>query len=112
MRWLDRLPLRTGNPLGFEICSRRAFEGNLAGGSLAYRLYRARGDLAETIGRQLDVTGLSNDIQNDMTLAVPETLIELPGTPGISARRRDVMPMSSPCTMSMTPPWGQPMSRR
>jgi len=47
-----------------------------------------------------------------MKRAVPETRIELPAVSPISARISDRSPMSSPWAMSMTPPCGQPMSRK
>ena len=51
-------------------------------------------------------------VQDCMIRAVPEIRIELPGDGGISARRRERTPMSSPCIMSMMPLWGHAMSRR
>ncbi len=42
----------------------------------------------------------------------PETRIPSPGMELIFAFSNDFAPMSSPCTMSISPSWGQPMSRR
>ena len=47
-----------------------------------------------------------------MIRAVPETRIELPFSFEISALIFEGMPMSSPCTMLMTPLCDQPMSRK